>query len=122
MANGDELSVAQVDFVTYFNEDYPGLLERGADPIDPLAQMDGWLLVPLVYSAGPDKAYGIASPSDFIDSSPTGRNIEGVCDDPFREAFLYPDAGDPDGLAYYGLGADDGSGDSLDNITNHQME
>ena len=120
LANGDELSVAEGDFVTYFNEDYPGLLERGTDPIDPLAQMDGWLLVPLIYSAGPDKAYGvIANP---LAPSTRDKEIAGFCDDPFREAFLYPDAGDPDGLAYYGLGADDGSGDSNDNITNHQME
>lgn len=66
--------------------------ERYADPLDPLDLCDGWLLVPMVFSWGPD---GEAVMPDPV-----------VCINPFVYEFK-------------NLGADDSTGASQDNITNH---
>ncbi len=61
----------------------------------------GWMLVPMVYSAGPDKHLGAGD-----DVGGLYNPVSGVCTDPFR----------------YGLGAPVGSnGYYLDNVHNHRL-
>ena len=83
------------DFDTY----YPGLLDMSSDPFDPMGSMNGWLLTPLIYSAGPDQEYGL--------------EIDGLFTLPFDNADV-------------GLGDWNGDGEgnmySRDNITNHNLE
>ena len=78
------------------------------DPMDPMRvrpstnsnakrSRPGWLLVPLVYSAGPDKGYAISIPRDGDDM---------VVLDPFAQGFGAP----------FGIG-----GENIDNIHNHTM-
>ena len=55
----DSYPTSDYDFYTYFDEYYPGLLETSADPFDPMGSLNGWLLTPLIYSAGPDREYGM---------------------------------------------------------------
>ncbi|MBO7680454.1 MAG: prepilin-type N-terminal cleavage/methylation domain-containing protein [Thermoguttaceae bacterium] len=88
-------------FYTYFDEDYPGLLESSADPFDPVGSMDGWLLTPLIYSAGPDREYGLG--------------IDGLSQSPFDKANSDIGLGDWNG-------DDEGNTYSRDNITNHNLE
>lgn len=80
--------------------DIPNLLSRYPDPLDPMGLYDGWLLVPLVFSCGPDGEPGTNEPESF------GTN--GFCDDPFDGSFS-------------DLGANNSAIDDsyLDNITNH---
>ncbi len=47
------------EFYTYFDLYYPGLLDQSVDPFDPTGSLDGWLLTPFIYSAGPDREYGM---------------------------------------------------------------
>ena len=86
------------DFFTYFDDYYPGLLESSGDPFDPMESMNGWLLTPLIYSAGPDKSYGM-----------TGMETYGWVPSPFGDA-----------VGNLGLG--DETGEADDNITNHNLE
>ena len=79
------------------------------DPMDPMKvrrsstdstamrSRPGWLLVPLVYSAGPDKEYAISIPKEIDDM---------VVLDPFAQGFGAP----------FEIG-----GENLDNIHNHTM-
>ena len=94
------------DFFTYFEEYYPGLLEMAADPFDPMESMSGWLLTPLIYSAGPDKEYGMEKPPE--EKAPIA-TFPPPC----------PSLNDAAELAL-GLAKEDGTGD--DNITNHNLE
>ena len=47
------------DAVENFETDSPGVLEYAADPFDPIGSMNGCRLTPFIYSAGPDKEYGM---------------------------------------------------------------
>ena len=123
------------DFYTYFDEYYPGLLETSADPFDPMGSLNGWLLTPLVYSAGPDREYGM-----FPSCRPYDENGNEVQWD--RDKFqrtVSPEigfgvwlplfltgTGREAALDYTGLGDwygdRDGNTYSRDNITNHNLE
>ena len=76
--------------------------EEIADPTDERADATGWLLYPLIYSAGPDGVPGIQEGSAVTNG--------GILD-PF--AVVNPVDG-------FQLGAPDGSNKHLDNIHNHQ--
>ncbi len=90
----DDYPQSDYDFYTYFEEYYPGLLDMSGDPFDPMASMNGWLLTPLIYSAGPDREYGLEISQWFCS--------------PFEDAVT----------AQVGLGTEL----SDDNITNHNLE
>ncbi len=86
--------------------------QRYPDPLDTMdvrryvagssdAAYPGWALIPMVYSAGPDKYLGTGDDVGGIYNP-----VSGVCTDPFR----------------YGLGAPVGAkGYYLDNIHNHRL-
>lgn len=94
--------VSDYDFLTYFEDYYPGLLDISADPFDPMGSLNGWLLTPLIYSAGPDREYGLGISTYF--------------NSPFEDAVEFK----------IGLGDWEGDGQgntySRDNITNHNLE
>lgn len=94
LPSGDTTQLA--DLVTQAESDrLPADSNKYADPLDPLGLSDGWLLVPLVFSWGPDGEPGMAEPETL-----------GICDNPYDAGFL-------------DLGADDSAAASQDNITNH---
>ena len=95
--NRDSYPASDWDFVTYFEEYYPGLLDSATDPFDPMGSMNGWLLTPLIYSPGPDREYGL----------PGMENYGLVCT-PFGEDALIGDDADLEA--------------ATDNITNHNLE
>ena len=80
--------------------------EEIADPTDEREGAPGWLLYPLIYSAGPDGIYGIQEGSAVIGTG----GINGGILDPFA---IDPDTG-------WQLGAPDGTNRHFDNIHNHQ--
>ncbi len=57
---------------TYYQ--FHRFIERFSDPLDPFGLLDGWFLVPLVVSAGPDEDLGMDPPAE-------------VCLDPFADRF-----------------------------------
>ena len=90
------------DFFTYFEDYYPGLLDISADPFDPMGSMNGWLLTPLIYSAGPDREYGLG--------------VNSYLNSPFDDGVNFRiGIGDWEG-------DDQGNTFSHDNITNHNLE
>jgi len=92
--------------------------ERYPDPLDiagvrklvaqsgsnPPRAFPGWFLVPLVYSAGPDGKYDIATPE--IDTAKGGTGRDKLILDPFQREYGAP------------FGSDGGE---LDNIHNHRL-
>ena len=97
-----EIDPSIQDELDMLEEDYGGLIERGADPFDPMGAMDGWLLTPLIYSAGPDREYGLGINTALRAPFTVGvRNDIGLGDW----------EGDDQGNTY-----------SRDNITNHNLE
>ena len=98
----DSYPSSDFDFYTYFDDYYPGLIENTADPFDPMGSMNGWLLTPLIYSAGPDREYGLE----------TNTSLRSPFQDGVTEQVGLGDwNGDGEGNMY-----------SRDNITNHNLE
>ncbi|MBR5414561.1 MAG: prepilin-type N-terminal cleavage/methylation domain-containing protein [Thermoguttaceae bacterium] len=131
----DSYPASDYDFYTYFDEYYPGLLENSADPFDPMGSMDGMLLAPLVYSAGPDREYGMFPKCRPYDEN--GNDTEWNADN-FQRT-VSPETGLDIWGPMYGIGSQKeaasnyiGLGDwygdaegntySRDNITNHNLE
>ncbi|MBQ3388276.1 MAG: type II secretion system protein [Thermoguttaceae bacterium] len=113
------------DSVENFETDNPGVLEYTADPFDPIGSMNGCRLTPFIYSAGPDKAYGMG----------IGENC-GESEEKFNTVMAcYPNGGDSrDGIIFVSPFSESPPVVNLrqcieynkefteDNITNHYLE
>ena len=120
MAYGESLS--DDEFAAYDETARSGLSEDYANPFDPMESLTGWLLTPLIYSAGPDKQFGTFG-MDYV-----AEHIDD--DDVFRypnepTCFLNPFMEDVEILIPFKDSVLDKFKDNdefKDNITNHNLE
>lgn len=114
--NWDAIDLGDTAQPASLPREFKRAFERNSDPFDRYGVQRAWFLYPVIYSAGPDGIYDIASEEADATSktpvSPKVSNVDGLSHgmlDPFAYPIGYPIDSDGNGVLNH-----------YDNITNHQ--
>ena len=110
------------DTVENFETDNPGVLESSADPFDPIGSMNGCRLTPFIYSAGPDKEYGMGIGENCGGGEEKFNTVMAYGGNPGNGIIFVSPFGESQPVASLIQCIEDNKEYTKDNITNHYLE